>query len=155
LSDFIIITLLLARSENGRVLFHNRFFHLSEPNLRDAPTQTGKIVMDICGIGVFFLSRSYFWGNAPQFFVKAKTRNFTMGPVGTFCFVFLIFRNPPMEIRENYWGYMSHGGFSLTHVLVFGRPSPIFTRGKKNSISGKIFDNIRNWRLTTLKLGEI
>jgi len=108
LSDFIIITLLLARSENGRVLFHNRFFHLSEPNLRDAPTQTGKIVMDICGIGVFFLSRSYFCGNAPQFYVGGKNPKFYNGPMGFFNQPKL--RRAPRKIREIVYIFVYSGG---------------------------------------------
>jgi len=32
-------------------------FYLSEPNIRDVPMQTGKIVMDVCGTGVIFISR--------------------------------------------------------------------------------------------------
>jgi len=52
-------------------------------NLRHAPTQTGEIVMNICGIGIIFINRSYFWSNPSQFFVGGKqTRNFTMGPMG-------------------------------------------------------------------------
>ena len=39
-------------------------------------------------------------GPSPNFFRGEKNENFTMAPMGTFCFVFLILRNPPMEIGE-------------------------------------------------------
>jgi len=74
---YTVYSLLLAHSGYVRALFCNRFFYLSVPSVREAPMQTGEIVMDICGIGGIFLSRSYFLGNAP-----AKTQNFIIGPVG-------------------------------------------------------------------------
>jgi len=45
---------------NGELYFAIEFFFASfravriEPNLRDVPTQTGQIVMDVCRIGVGF-----------------------------------------------------------------------------------------------------
>jgi len=51
-----------------------------------------------------------------------------MVPMGTFCFVTLTLRTPPMEIGE-LLGYISHNWFSLTHVLFFGT-IPFFTGGK-------------------------
>jgi len=42
--------------DNGRV--SNDFCFISMPNVRDAPLQTGEIVMDICHIGAHFISRS-------------------------------------------------------------------------------------------------
>ena len=41
-----------------KLCFSAEFFHFSEPNLQDVPTQTGEIVMDICRIGVSFIGRS-------------------------------------------------------------------------------------------------
>jgi len=39
-------------------------------------------------------------GPFPNFFRGQKIENFTMAPTGNFCFVFLILRNPPMEIEK-------------------------------------------------------
>jgi len=52
---------------------------------------------------------------------------------------------------------MSHGWFSLTHVLVFAGTLPIFTGGgaKTTIFGGKIFDKVLKWRLTIPQLGGI
>jgi len=55
-----------------------------------------------------------------------------MAPMGTFCFVFLILRNLPMEIGQIIGIYVAHWFLTNTHVLVFGLPSPIFYKGQKN-----------------------
>jgi len=57
-----------------------------------------------------------------------------MGHMGTFCFVFVILRNPSMEIGDIIRN-MSHSRFSLMHVLVFGGPSPIFTERERELYS--------------------
>jgi len=103
-------------------------FHLSDTELRDTPTQTGEIFMDICGTGVIFLSRSYFWGNHPQFSVRGKNPKFYDGPMDTFCFISLILRTSGHNNR-----------FSLTQVLVFWGTLSNFLQGmgQKTSIPAK------------------
>jgi len=87
-------------------------------------------------------------------FCSGKNPKLYNGAYGQFLLCFPNSQKPANGDRGNYREYMSHNGFSLTHVLVLGGPSPIFT-GAKNSIFGNIFDNIRNCRPTTPKLGEI
>jgi len=70
--------------ERSSSVLQQIFFYLLEANLRDAPTQTGEIVMDISGIGVIFLSSSYVCGNAPQFFVRGKNPKLYNGAYGFF-----------------------------------------------------------------------
>jgi len=72
----------------------------SKPNLRDASRKIRKIVIDICGIGASLIGRSQFWQDPPPFFSGAKNENFTMVPMGTFCFVTQILNDPPMKISE-------------------------------------------------------
>jgi len=77
-----------------------------------------------------------------------------MSPMGNFCFVFLILRNPTNGDQRNCWRYMSHGWFSLTHVLVSGGPSE-FLRGQKAAILGTLFNKVFKWQLTMPQLGGI
>jgi len=55
-----------------------------------------------------------------------------MAKTGNCCFVFLILRNPSMEI----------GKIVGIHV------TPVVLTGGKTAILGKIFDKIPKWRLT-------
>jgi len=62
----------------------------SKPRLpRCAKRKIREIVMDICGMGASLMGRSYLWQNLSLFW-GAKNENFTMAPVGTFCFVMLL-----------------------------------------------------------------
>jgi len=115
----------------------------SKAILRDGLRKIRKIVTYMCDVGASLIGRSSFGHDPPQFFQGRKNENFTMAPMDNRRFVFLIFRNPPMEIRETvgdrpicrvcWW-------FSLS---VFGT-LPSFT-GNKNCNFGIIFDKVLKW----------
>jgi len=44
--------------ERGEYCFTLSFFHVYTSNLRDAPTEIGEIVVDICRLGASFISWS-------------------------------------------------------------------------------------------------
>jgi len=71
------------------------------PNSDMHKGRSGKLlqIIHVYDVGASLMSRTYFWQD-PPLFLAAKNKNFTMAPMGTFCFVVLILRNPPMEIRE-------------------------------------------------------
>jgi len=83
-----------------------------------------------------------------------------MAPMGTFCFVMLTLRNPPVEVREIIGIYVTQMVLSNAR-LSFGGPSPVFMvfmgerEEQKTSILGNIFNKVRNWWLTIPQLGGI
>jgi len=93
-------------------------------------------------------------------FQGPKNENFTMAPMGTFCFVMLTLRNPPVEVREIIGIYVTQMVLSNAR-LSFGGPSPVFMvfmgerEEQKTSILGNIFNKVRNWWLTIPQLGGI
>ena len=122
----------------------------TSPNSDMLKGRSGKLLHIYIQWGLVWQAGLSFGRTLPHFFQRRKKtkKNFTM-PMGTFCFFFLSSQKPANGDRGNYWGYMLHSGFSLTHVLVLGERFPILYRGKKTKISRKIFDNVRNWWLTT------
>ena len=80
------------------------------------------------GVGDGLIDRSSFGQDPPQFFRDKKDENFTMTPLGNICFVFLIPRNPPMEIGKIIGIYVSQVVLTKAR-LGFGVP-PYFIVGK-------------------------
>jgi len=88
--------------------------------------------MDICGIGVIFLSRSYFWGNAPQFFVGDKNPKLYNGAYRHFLLCFLNCQKPANGDRGNILGiYVAQLVLANAHLGFWGT-LPIFLQGSKN-----------------------
>ena len=77
-----------------------------------------------------------------------------MVTMGNFCLVFLIVRNPSVEIGEIVGIYVAR--VVLTNArLVFRVPSPVCYRWQTTAIFGKIFEKVLKWRLNIPQLGGI
>jgi len=138
----------IFRGQKPETLAYNGVYgFFSQPKLRYAQRKIREIVTGLYRVGAsltVFNGQVLVWvASSPKCFYGLKYDNFTIAPVGTFRFVFLILSSKPAnEHRGNYWD-MSHRGFSITHVLIFGGPSPIFYRWGNRQFSAQLSTTFR------------
>ena len=109
------------------------------------------IVIFICSEGVSLIGGLSLAGPSSNYF-GPKNENYTMAPMDNFGFVFLILRNPPMEIREIVGDIAHVTQVVLTDACLCFRGSSQLSTGAKTATLGKIFDKVLKWWLTFAQL---
>ena len=114
---------------------------LSKPKLNMCKGRSKKVLRIYVACGFTF-------GRTLPYFSGAKKRKFYKGTNQHFLICHVNSQKPANDDWGNYWGYMSHRRFSLTHVLILGKIHRLYRGGgQKTAILGEIFGKVLNWWL--------